>query len=116
MPVVWDYHVVLLMDGMVYDLDTRLDFPTPLERWLDATFPMEVPPVYRPRFRIVDGDRFLARFESDRSHMKSEDGWAAPPPPWPPISKGSNLMRFVDTETPFEGEVFDLEALRHRGG
>lgn len=113
-PVVWDYHVILLCGSDVYDLDTRLDFPVPLETWLAGTFPVAVPEAYAPRFRVVDGDRFLKVFASDRSHMRSEEGWTAPPPPWPPIGEGTNLMRFVDMEAPFEGEVVGLEALRGR--
>lgn len=40
--------------------------------------------VVRRVFRMVSGRALTSRFESDRSHMRSESGgWSAPPPPWP---------------------------------
>jgi hypothetical protein len=49
--------------------------------------------------------------------MRSGDEWQSPPPPWPTIGDGgSNLMRFVDMDDEFLGEVLDLEALRKRLG
>ncbi|RMZ57717.1 hypothetical protein APUTEX25_001917 [Auxenochlorella protothecoides] len=61
--VLWDYHVVALHrqqegDCLVWDMDRV--------------------------FRMVSGQALTSRFESDRSHMRSESGgWSAPPPPWP---------------------------------
>ncbi|MCB9649596.1 MAG: hypothetical protein H6730_23795 [Deltaproteobacteria bacterium] len=41
--VIWDYHVVVMArhdDGIrVYDLDSRLTFPTPLAAYVTGTFP-----------------------------------------------------------------------------
>ena len=45
--------------------------------------------VHAPRFRVIPADDYVARFSSDRSHMRRADGsWIAPPPPWPPIDRG----------------------------
>ncbi|KJE90928.1 hypothetical protein CAOG_002156 [Capsaspora owczarzaki ATCC 30864] len=64
-PVVWDYHVVLVLPApsgvMVYDLDTTLGFPSASE--------------------------FLKTFSSDRSHMFVGGKWQAPWPSWPLIQQ-----------------------------
>ena len=36
--VLWDYHVVLLAGGNVWDLDTTLGFPIPLDAWVRGSF------------------------------------------------------------------------------
>jgi len=37
-------------------------------------------------YRLVKGNEFLEKFESDRSHMLLEEGeYRFPPPPWPSI-------------------------------
>lgn len=98
--VVWDYHVVLLVQGdaggadawLVYDLDSTLPFPCALAVYVsEALRPHEsMPPQYRQRFRAVAARDYLALFASDRRHMRRADGsWAAPPPPGPPI-RGSD--------------------------
>lgn len=108
-PVVWDYHVVLVVDDRVFDLDTTLGVDVPLSTWCAVSFRAEAPPALRPRFRVVDADVYRATFSSDRSHMRDALGhWCAPPPPWPAIhdaARGMNLMQFVDVERPFCGEV-----------
>ena len=111
-PVVWDYHVVLWCDGMIYDRDSRLPCPVALEDWIAGTFPIPLPEHFAPLFRVVDADRFLDVFASDRSHMRTEKGWQKPPPPWPPIGAGMNLMQFVDMRGEYEGVVVDLGGLR----
>ncbi|HEU4537460.1 MAG TPA: protein N-terminal glutamine amidohydrolase [Polyangiaceae bacterium] len=120
-PVVWDYHVVLLgrRDGWkVWDLDSRLPCPVDAFEYLRETFPRPraVPPPLRPRFRVVPRAAFLGAFASDRSHMREgDDGWLAPPPSRPAIRTADetmSLMRFVDTERPYLGELFDLAGLR----
>ncbi len=118
-PVVWDYHVVLAVRGpdvVLHDLDCVLGPELPALEWLARSFPAGVQARFAPRFRVVDADRFVAIFSSDRAHMRAEDGgWRAPPPEWPTISNGpSNLMRFVDTSDPFEGALLDLDAIRER--
>lgn len=120
-PVVWDYHVVLFARHHgridVYDLDSRLDFPTEMQDYLRETFPFSgrLPEVFRPLFRVVPAERFVAEFSSDRSHMNRPDTVVRPAPPWPPISNReggpSNLMRFVAMDDGFLGEVLDLAGL-----
>ena len=111
-PIVWDYHVVLYAEGKIYDRDSRLGFPVSFEEWVAGTFPVELPEFFAPRFRVIDADRFLEVFASDRSHMRTAEGWRSPPPPWPPIGEGTNLMRFVDMEQEFEGRLVELGKLQ----
>lgn len=116
--VVWDYHVVLASssdDGWrVWDLDTTAGLDLPAQQWLEATF-LPVPDAFRPRFRVLDAQRYRQVLASDRRHMKKPDGaWLQPPPRWPSIGEGHNLDRLTDLATPFEGQLFDLVQLRAR--
>ena len=122
-PVLWDYHVVALARRVaweVWDLDTQLPFPTEADRYLSESFPLhdEMKVELQPRFRLVPKDGLLARFASDRSHMRTADGaWRAEPPTLPAIGTAKetmNLWSWVDTEAAFVGEVFDLSGLRNR--
>lgn len=86
----WDYHVVLLdtADGVIYDFDTRLDKPSPAQRYLDDTFPDQekLQLEYRATVRCVPAREYLQRFSSDRRHMLDEHGVAlATFPEWPMI-------------------------------
>ena len=115
--VLWDYHVVFHVDGLLWDLDSRLGFPLLPEDWFAATFPHgdEIPPRFLPQFRLVAWPEFERTFSSDRSHMRAPDGgWQAPPPPWPCIGgdKASNLMQFVDFKAPCPGTVMTLSEVR----
>lgn len=124
--VVWDYHVIAIVrrDGVeAWDLDTRLGMPLGLADYLAGTFPVAAAPTgppFAPRFRLIEGDDFVATFHTDRSHMRTAEGWLQPPPPWPPPSSpgggGGNLMRFVDLDDPIAGEVLDLCGLKGRFG
>ena len=94
--VVWDYHVFVRELGenrdLVYDLDSMLGFPTETAAYVFATFRPDIslsldggkwPKRY---FKCIDGDCYLSRFSSDRSHMmRAEGGWLAAPPSWSPI-------------------------------
>ena len=90
--MVWDYHVVLfvcseaLYNGFnngrwtVWDLDSDLALGISVEDYLAQTFLPLAPGFghYAPKFRIVEGDIFKARFSSNRQHMKNSDGtWKA---------------------------------------
>ncbi|MCC7384844.1 MAG: hypothetical protein IT384_23550 [Deltaproteobacteria bacterium] len=123
-PVLWDYHVILLLRTMegteVYDLDTTLGFPTPLGEYLRATFHPErpVPAENRARFRVLAADEYRRSFGSDRRHMLLPDGtWRSPPPPWPLIQAGAlTLDAALDLDRDTPGELMDLEALARRFG
>jgi hypothetical protein len=70
---------------------------------------------HAPQFRVVDADALLARFGSDRSHMRTHDGrYLHPPPPWPPPAAPigeSNLLRFIDMTDDIAGHVASLADL-----
>ncbi|MCB9530018.1 MAG: hypothetical protein H6701_16805 [Myxococcales bacterium] len=120
--VVWDYHVVLVTaeagGAQVWDLDCVGGAPLPVKRWIDETFALvgHSLPSYDACFRVVDAAVFVEAFASDRRHMRGPDGsWQAPPPPWPVIGEGFNLMRWVDLDDGgMPGEVLDLAGLRAR--
>ncbi len=123
--VAWDYHVVMLLETdttEIWDLDSRLGAPLPLEEYLVRSFlPLQPHCAHlAPQFRLVPAAELLAIFASDRRHMRDADGsWQHPPPEWPaPTVEGQahNLMRFVDLRDDIAGEVLDLEALRTRFG
>jgi hypothetical protein len=109
-PVIWDYHVVLLAAGKLWDFDTTLGFGIPPAFWLAESF-VAGPP--EPRFRVIEAPAYRESFASDRSHMIGPDGRPLrPPPPWSPIGKGMNLMRFVNMVEPFLGDVLDRDGFR----
>jgi hypothetical protein len=119
-PIVWDYHVVLLLGTQgrseIVDPDCRRGPRLPAKDWIDASFP-PLPArqsSLAPLFRLVPAAVYRRELCSDRSHMRTADDWSQPPPPWPAIGEGMNLMRFVDMETDFLGEVLDLESFRKR--
>lgn len=118
--MLWDYHVVLLVQDPweIWDLDTFLGCPVPAADYLQGSFRPDLPAHYQPYFRLVEADELAATFASDRAHMRRRDGhYKRPPPPWPPIGvpgRESNLMRFVDVTAPFVGEVVDLARLVER--
>lgn len=120
-PVWWDYHVILMLGGrqpvQVLDFDTVLPFRSDLNTYLQASFLPEVSVTkqYQPYFRLVPAQDYISEFRSDRSHMRTEDGWSAPPPDWPIIGDGgSNLARFTDMRDHAIGEVLSYQQLLER--
>jgi hypothetical protein len=119
-PMVWDYHVmmIVLIDDawQAVDLDSRLPLQIPILDYLDASFPEAkyLGPGYAPTFRVIDGAWYRNCFRSDRRHMLRADGsWLASPPPHPPTSHTeSNVMALVDMTSDIEGDIFDLAGLR----
>jgi hypothetical protein len=117
-PVIWDYHVVLLLPrhGQVLDLDDREPGARPLADWLARAFRRTDPAQHQAHFRMVPGPEFLRKFSSDRSHMRTADGrLRQPAPPWPaPFQPqlGMNLPRFVNLADPIAGSVVDADGLQ----
>ncbi len=100
---VWDYHVVYVEAGEVYDLDSTLAPPAQVRAYVAATFPAvhAVPGrPYRPVFSVLSAESYLEVFSSNREHMRDADGrYLSPPPPWPPIyrpERGNTLFALVD--------------------
>ena len=117
-PVVWDYHVFLSVrrtsGWIVIDPDCRLSGEIPAALYIDCSFP-ELPEglgSLRPRFRVVPAAAYHEALCTDRSHMRAHGEWLSAPPPWPAIGSGTNLMRFVDMEDAFLGEILGTEELR----
>ena len=109
--VVCDYHVVLLCDDALWDLDTTLGAPLPLSDYLRQTF-RGAPDRFAPRFRVMDADLYRGLFASDRRHMRTKGGgFQEPPPPWPPIGEGNSLEALLDFEREEPGMVVDLPGL-----
>jgi hypothetical protein len=67
-----------------------------------------------PFFRVVDAADFVARFSSDRSHMRDPQMRPLRPfPPWEAIGSGENtLMRFVGMDAAWVGDVLSLHEVR----
>jgi hypothetical protein len=107
-PIVWDYHVILLVPGpdgwQVVDLDTTLGDRVPFSTYLERTFL-----AHEPRFVVLPAAEYRSGLRSDRRHMRRPDGThAAPPPPWPGIGEGSNVLELVAAAA----AGLDLAALR----
>jgi len=118
-PVVWDYHVVLLQRqenlAEIHDPDCLAGSPLAAADWLAATFPKRslVRSDYQPAFRVVEEHLFLAHFASDRSHMRGASGeWLAPIPAWdPPNAPAHNLDRWLDLAPGGHGTILDHDGL-----
>ncbi|KAL0961942.1 hypothetical protein UPYG_G00333720 [Umbra pygmaea] len=103
-PVVWDYHVVLLHQSkqgpsFIYDLDTVLPFPCPLDVYNKEAFRTDrgIIPAFWRKLRVIPAHTYLKNFASDRSHMKEADGtWRMPPPPYPCIETAESVMNLDD--------------------
>ena len=75
-PVIWDYHVVLMLRTgklqRILDFDTLLDFNASCSDYLRNTFPVQsgLPNYYRAWVRSIPASGYLKHFYSDRAHMR----------------------------------------------
>ncbi|XP_068660523.1 protein N-terminal glutamine amidohydrolase isoform X3 [Aristolochia californica] len=93
--ILWDYHVLCIQRHgrgnalhQVWDLDTTLPFPVPLDQYVaEAVRPsLTLDSCFTRLFRVVHAPLFLRCFASDRRHMKNPNGhWMSPPPTYEPI-------------------------------
>ncbi|MFC1589731.1 hypothetical protein ACFL3P_05635 [Pseudomonadota bacterium] len=119
-PIMWDYHVVLLVldkPNQILDFDTTLAFSTDIETYFSQSFIKAalLDEGQTPWFRLVPAAEYVERFSSDRSHMKTETGWLAPPPAWTCIgSSKNNLSCFIDMNNEEIGEVLTYEEILMR--
>ncbi|KAI8584201.1 hypothetical protein K450DRAFT_276574 [Umbelopsis ramanniana AG] len=105
--VIWDYHVILLQcvgdgtDGIVYDFDSRLPFPTPFRDYISRTFRpnIDLASAFKRWFRLIPCRNFLRYFASDRSHMLQDGEYIMAPPTYKAIcipGVQMNLDRYID--------------------
>ncbi|MCB9640334.1 MAG: hypothetical protein H6728_06795 [Myxococcales bacterium] len=129
-PIVWDYHVIYLaatgpvaqVAWQVWDLDTRLGCPVSFVEYIEQTFSltMALPPQYLPLFRLVPRELFVERFFSNREHMLDDEShFRQPPPAWPAPAPTTQddplpLLRLVDMQDDFVGDILDLYGLSER--
>ncbi len=74
-PVIWDYHVILVAlknnQPVIFDFDSRCDFPTKINDYFELTFPVKYPlsQTYQPYIKAIAAAHYLKHFYSDRHHM-----------------------------------------------
>lgn len=120
-PLVWDYHVVLFEQRsgqtLCHDFDSRLISPLSAVDYLTASFPEphRVMPLYQPRFKLIEKERYLSGFASSRQHMRRDRQWLSPPPNWPCIgisnNQADNLQQLIDCDDKRWGACYSLPAL-----
>lgn len=108
----WDYHVVLALPQggsfQVFDLDTRLAFPTSWPDYFRHTFPNQqhLPLRWRSRVRLVPVRSYLDRLCSDRGHMVGRlprEAFPAYPPICPDDRRRSiSLADYCDMYRPLD--------------
>jgi len=116
----WDYHVFLIIQHksqtLVFDMDTVLPFPVPFSDYVKEAVRNDF--TDKRYFRIVDAEKFLLLFSSDRGHMLEGEHWMSPPPPYPPIlneEKTNTFEDFISMDSSDDyGEVLDLEEFKSR--
>ncbi|WP_194975490.1 protein N-terminal glutamine amidohydrolase [Aquiflexum lacus] len=119
-PVWWDYHVILYVSKdnseLVFDLDSSLDQPTPLQEYLRLTFKDldGKSESSHPKFKAIDSEDYISGFFSDRRHMKNGDGeWIFEPPQWPIIADNIELPieELMDFTATSKQPILSLEGL-----
>lgn len=138
--IIWDYHVIALnlnhstSSSLVYDLDSRLPFPCPLDTYIDQSLKIEVssllPEQYQRSYRVIHAAHYLANFSSDRSHMLTHgtgEGttkvYRMPPPMYPRIvnekKERNTFQQYVDFDSLSDDDTplsFDQKKERIRHG
>ena len=125
----WDYHVILLCarashhDVVVYDIDSVLPYPSPLENYLAESFPYEWPYPFAPMFRLIPALVFLRFFASDRMHMFNAQTrqWNATPPTYDCINirggrTSSNMQRYINFREHHSPKKKKTEEMMSDGG
>lgn len=120
-PVWWDYHVTLIVSSaeasLLYDFDTKLELPSPLNTYLDNTFrpDLAVSKEDLPLFKTIPSLEFIQKFDSDRSHMLNDAGeWKSTPPNWPIIKSAEalTLSKLLDFSVTSEQRMYSLDEVR----
>lgn len=107
-PCVWNYHCILLETNttstktVVFDMDSQLPFPYPLDRYLDRTFPSTMDYAaedLEPVFRTVQASAYIENLSNDRSGKEFCDvanDWIAISPTYKEIGEvtSANLDQF----------------------
>jgi len=74
-PMIWDYHVVLSacfkQQTVIFDFDSRCDFPAEINQYFAATFPENRPVSnkFQALLKAIPANLYLQGFSSDRKHM-----------------------------------------------
>lgn len=93
--VLWDYHVWALVieqaeqdkqqtSAQVLDFDTCLPFPVSIDEYLTQSFPAHLytesqgEPHFKPLFRVIEAQHYIAQFSSNREHMAGQVNIAQP--------------------------------------
>ncbi|PFH52422.1 hypothetical protein AMATHDRAFT_74213 [Amanita thiersii Skay4041] len=136
LPVVWDYHVVLLLrprfadvaseESWIYDFDADMPIPCPGREYMEKTFRRDMTQMFQSQFRVISGEVYLDNFASDRTHMSVqlkpvEEMYQSPPPKHAPIEGKEAIRRGMKTNLMSEfvtmegsvgfGRVTDLEEM-----
>ncbi len=100
-PMFWDYHVLLVYAGRVYDHDSTLPWGCTAAEYCTRAIRPSIEFTgadtgYEPIFRLVRLLDYLRHFASDRSHMPpcpagGEGGAGTPHPAWP-LLKGPDAQ------------------------
>ena len=112
--IIWDYHVVLEVKlderTWIFDMDSRLPFPSDMEEYFIASFPDQsaLPEQYRAWVRSIPADSYLRQFYSDRSHMLDRLP-ADQFPPYPIIQPENGTERILLSD------YWDMEKQLHDG-
>lgn len=83
-------------DGLVYDFDSTLPFPTPFKEYMSKSLIpyLDLSPEFKRTFRVVESSLFHFNFSSDRSHMIRNGEYLSEPPTYPCIIKGNLFFAF----------------------